>query len=207
MPTPDVLAEIKCFGIADHPQFGSYLLYRHPGEFGPVRNNSVKEDFNLGSVGSRKRQSHLETAPDSPIEQFGMIGRGDHHDIARQLVELHEQEGDDALDLTGLMRVTAFLADRIELVEEKDGGLRPHIVEQTAEPGIGFAEITANQRVIANDKKRQGKRFGDPFGERCLAVTGRPGQQDAVPGLIPMSAQNVSADMFFHQLAPIFPHR
>jgi len=58
-----------------------------------------------------------------------MVGRSDRDDIAWQLIELHQQKGHNALDLAGLMGVTALFADGVELIEEKHAWPRADIVE------------------------------------------------------------------------------
>lgn len=70
------------------------------------------------TVGRRKRQAELKASPYGPIQQLGMIAGRDHDYVARQLVELHQQERDDALYLPGFVRVSTLLTYRIELVEE-----------------------------------------------------------------------------------------
>jgi predicted transposase YbfD/YdcC len=52
-----------------------------------------------------------------------MIGCGDNNDIARQLIELHQQERDHALDLAGFVRVATLFPDRVEFVEEQDAAI------------------------------------------------------------------------------------
>ena len=55
------------------------------------------------------------------------------HGVARQIVDLHEQGGDNALDFPGLVNVAALLADGVELIEEQDAWCRPRVVEHTLE--------------------------------------------------------------------------
>lgn len=117
------------------------------------------------SVWCWERQPHLETAPDGAVEQFSVVGCRDYHDIARQLIELHEQERHYTLDFAGFVSVATFLADRVEFVEEENARLSPHIIEQFAETGIRLAKVTANQRIVADDIEREGERFSDRLGE------------------------------------------
>ena len=58
-----------------------------------------------------------------------MVGCRDDDDIARELVKLHQQEGDDALDLARLVGVSTLLPDGVKFVEEQDAGLGSDIVE------------------------------------------------------------------------------
>ena len=80
-------------------------------------------------------------------------GRNDDY-VARQLIQLHEQEGHDAFDLASLVRVTALFSDRVEFVEKQDAWLRPNIIKKSPQTGIRLAEIASNQGVIPYDKER-----------------------------------------------------
>lgn len=129
-----------------------------------------------------------------------MVGGGHHYDVAGQLIELHQQERHDALDLARLVDVAAFLADRVELVKEQHAGRRPDVVEQAGEPGVGLPEIGADQGVVANCQQWNGDRFGDRFRERGLAVARWTGKEDAVPRLHALRAQEVGAVVFLDEL-------
>jgi len=176
MSTPDILTKIHGFGVTYLTKLAGDLLHGQLRGLGPVRNDSVQEHFYMLSVWCGERQPHLETTPDGAVEQFSMVGCRDYHYIARQLIELHEQEGNHTFDLAGFVSVTTLLADRVELVKEQDARLGPNIIKQLSKTGICLAEITADQRVVADDKKRQSERFGDRLSERCLAVPRRAGQ-------------------------------
>lgn len=123
-------------------------------------------------VRSGERQPHLETTPDGAVEQLCMVRRCDYRYIARQLIELHEQERHYALDFARFVSVATFLADGVEFVKEENARLSPHIIEQFAETGICLAKVTADQRVVADDKEWEAQRFGDRLGERRFAVAG-----------------------------------
>jgi hypothetical protein len=71
----------------------------------------------------------LETPPNGSIEQLGVVRRCDDYNVAGQLVELHQKERYDALDLAGLMDVAALFSDGVEFVEEEHAGRRPGLVE------------------------------------------------------------------------------
>ena len=78
-----------------------------------------------------------------------MVGGGDHYDVARHLVELHNEERDNPLDLAGFVRVATFLTDSVELVEEQDARPGSNVVAKRPEPGIGLPEVTAHERIVA----------------------------------------------------------
>src|SRR3546814_20651822 len=113
-----------------------------------------------------------------------MIGRRYDDDIARELVELHQQERDDALDLAGLVNVAALLPDGVELVEEEDAGRRADIFEEERKTSVGFAEIGNAERIIAYGEERDSESYGKGFGERGLALPTRPGREDGRAGVM-----------------------
>ena len=49
-----------------------------------------------------------------------MICSGHNDYVTWQLIKLHKQKGDYALDLAGLMLVCALFGDRVEFIEKKD---------------------------------------------------------------------------------------
>lgn len=124
-----ILAKLIDFRKVCLPHLDSNLFGGHPGVFGPYIEEAIDEDCN--AIGRRRRHidPELETSPHGAVEQLGMIGRCDNDNIARQLIELHEQERDNALDLARLMNVSAFLPDGVELVEKEDARHRPRIFE------------------------------------------------------------------------------
>ena len=63
------------------------------------------------------------------------------------------------------MDVSAFLADRVELVEEQYAWRRTRIFEEAREPRIGLAEIGADQGVVTHRKQRNGNGLRDGFSD------------------------------------------
>jgi len=124
----DVECELFQFGEADALQSLCDGLGCEPevdtGSLGP----RIKKFDLRGACGLREFDSQLHSTPHCTVEKLGMIGRRDDDDIARKLVDLEKQRADYSLDLTCLVRVTALLGYRIELVEEEharayaDGG-------------------------------------------------------------------------------------
>ena len=119
-----------------------------------------------------------------------MVRGRDHHGVARQVVDLHEQGGHDALDLPGLVNVAALLAHGVELVEEQDARRRAGVVEHALEARRRLAEEAADQRLVPHDEERRRQRLGDRFGQGGLAVARWPDEQYAVPRFERMGAQN-----------------
>ena len=126
---PDILAKVQRLGVANEAELGGNLLHRQSWRRGPLRNDAIEEDFDVRAIGGGEGESDLKAPPDGAVEKFGVIAGGDDDDVARQLIELHQQEGHHTLDFAGLVRVTAFFADGVEFVEEEDAGLRPDVVE------------------------------------------------------------------------------
>ncbi len=102
-----------------------------------------------------------------------MIGGRYGQHIARQLIDLHQQERDNSLDFACLVSVATLFANRVEFIKEQDARLRSNEIKKLAEARIRFTEITANERVITNDKKweRQCLRYGLSVG--CFSVSRR----------------------------------
>ncbi len=98
----------------------------------------------------------METPPNGTIKQFGVIGRCDRHNIARQLVDLHEKEGHHTLNLPCFVNIAALLTDRVEFIEEQHTGDGAGIVKELGEPRVRFTKIGADQRVIAHSEKLDG---------------------------------------------------
>ena len=48
-----------------------------------------------------------------------MVGRRNHDDVARQVIDLEQKGAHDPLDLTRVVRVTPLLAQGVELVERQ----------------------------------------------------------------------------------------
>ena len=94
-----------------------------------MRNHPVKEFFDTRLVRCGEIQPQLKAPPDGLVEQFAVIGCANGNDIARQLIELHEQKRDNPLNLAGFMRITALFANCVELIKEKDARSGPDIVE------------------------------------------------------------------------------
>lgn len=201
MSPPNILAEFKDVGKTRRAHLGGN---RSGGQPCRLRPHSEKPFDQLrGGVVRRERHvdPQLEAPPNGPIKQLGMVGRCHHHDIARELVELHEQERNNALNLAGLMDIAAFLADRVELIEEQDARGRPHIFEQAGEPRICLTKIGANQRIVPHREQGQRDRLGDGLGERSLAVARGTRQKDPVARLHALRAQEVGAVLLLYQLA------
>jgi hypothetical protein len=198
------LTKIESFRVTDRAQMRGDLLYRETWRSRPVGNHPIEKDFQVLAVRHRESQPQLEPSPDGAIEKLRMIGCCDHHDVARQLIELHQEEGNDPLYLSGFVCVATFLADGIEFVEEKDAWTRLNIVKQLPQPRVGLAEKAANQSIVANDEERESKRFGDPLCKRRLPVPRRPRQKDPVAWLVAMRAKQISANVFLHELPTVF---
>ena len=133
-------------------------------------------------------------------DELGAVRGGDHHGVARQVVDLHEQEGHNALDLPGLVNVAALLADGVELVEKQHARRRAGVVEHALEARRRFAEEAADQRLVPHDEERRGQGFRDRFRERCLAVYRPSDEQNALPRFERMGTQDRSPVLFLDQL-------
>ena len=100
-----------------------------------------------------------------------------------------------------LVVVATLFANCVELIEEKDARLGPHIIEQLTQARIGLAKIASDQRIVADDEEREAKAFGDGLGKGSLAVAWRPRQKHAMAWLKSTGTQDVGSLMFLEQLA------
>ncbi len=62
-------------------------------------------------------------------------------DVARQLIDLHEQERHDALYLAGLVDVPSLLSDGVEFVEKQHAWNGPRVVEKAREARVRLTEV------------------------------------------------------------------
>lgn len=103
------------------------------------------------------------------------------------------------------MQVAAFLANGIELVEEKDTRFGPHIVEESSKPLGGLAQITGHHSVVPNGEQWECQFECKAFREGRFAVSWRPNQQHTVSGFQAMGAQNLRSPLFFNQFMTSAP--
>ena len=82
-----------------------------------------------------------------------MIGCPNDHHMAWQIVYLHEQRTYHALDLTGLVHMTAFLSEGFKLVEKEDAFPSGGILKQFLQADSGLAQVGADDALIANHKQ------------------------------------------------------
>jgi hypothetical protein len=136
-----------------------------------------------------------------------MVGRSDHHDVARHLVELHNEKRDNSLDLAGLVRVATFLADGVELVEEQNAWPGPDVVAKRPESGIGLPEVTSYQRIVAHHEQWQRERLGDAFRERRLPIPRWTGEENPVARLHAVRAKDVGSDVLLDELLAVAAYR
>lgn len=90
-----------------------------------------------------------------------MIGRSNDDHVAGELVELHQEKGDDSFDLAGFVDVPALLAEGIELVEEQHARCGARVLEKASEPGISLAKIGSHKCVVTHCQQWDGNRLGD----------------------------------------------
>ena len=74
--------------------------------------------------------------------------------LAWQSVHLQQNGTHDALNLAGFLRVAALFADALEFVEKQHAGKLADIIDDLLKSRSRFAEIAANQALIAHDKER-----------------------------------------------------
>ena len=129
MPASHVLAVLENFREAHWSELLGDPLWRGPWIVVPDLKKPGHKHGTPRRVRGRHVDPKLKTPPYGAIQKLRMIGRRYGNDVAGQLIELHQQERDDPLDLTGFMDVAPFFSDGIELVEEQHAGRRACILE------------------------------------------------------------------------------
>jgi hypothetical protein len=144
MPTPHVLAELSHFRQTDWAKSLGDPLRGDTHILPPDIEEPRDQDRPPRLIGRRHIQPQLKAAPNGAIQQFSVVGRSNRNHIARQLVDLHEQEGDHTLYFTGLVNVAALLTHRVEFVKEQDAGSRAGVLKQLSQPGICLTKVGAH---------------------------------------------------------------
>lgn len=204
---PDGLAKFKRFGKTGLSQSGGKRAGFNASGLRPRLELTVKKNGKRVVRGAWHGEPQLKPPPHRTIEQFGVVCRGDCDHVTRELIDLHQQERDDAFDLAGFVDVAALLSDRIELVKKQYARHSARIVEEARQPRVGFAEKGADEGVVANGEKLHRQGLGDGFSHGGLAVTRRARQQHAVSWLHPVGAEQVCPVLFFDQLPNLFADR
>ena len=201
------MAEVERFRVAYRAKFRRQLLARQPRLLRPLRYDTIQEYPDLMLVGRWKPEAQLKAPPDRTVEKLGVVRGRNHDDVARQLIQLHQQERDDTLDLAGLVRIAALLTYRIELIEEQDARPGPNIVKEFSQSGVRLAEIAPNERIIPNDEKRQPQRLRNRLGEGGLAVPRWAREQDPVTRFVAVRAQYIRSDVLLDKLPTVLLDR
>ena len=81
--------------------------------------------------------------------------------VRRQGVNLKQERTDNALYLTSLVNVSAFLGKRIKFIKKEDATFGTRLIKQQTQPICGFAEKATDDSFIANHQERNHKRFRD----------------------------------------------
>lgn len=93
-----------------------------------------------------------------------MVGGRDNDDVARQFIHLHQQRGDDPLNLAGFVSVAALLPDGVKLVKEQNAGHGPDVVEDALETCGRFSKETTYHRLVAHNEEWDREALRDGFG-------------------------------------------
>ena len=83
-----------------------------------------------------------------------MVRRRHDDHVARQVVDLQKQGADYPLDLPRLVRISPFLTESVEFIEEKYTGPGTDMVEEAAEPAGRFAQVASDDTFVTDDEER-----------------------------------------------------
>ena len=128
-----------------------------------------------------------------------MIRGCDSHHVGRESVDIEEQRTHDALDLTRLVLVSPLLPDGVELIEEEDASSGANSIKETREPHRCLAEIAANDGLVAHDQQWDRQIARQSLRKGCLAVPRFTHQQDSIPWLDPVRAEQVGSLLLLYQ--------
>ena len=139
---------------------------------------SVDDDLAVEAAGPQQRG----------IEDVGTVGRReeDHPLLLVEPVHLHQQlvERLLALVVPAAEPGAAVPADRVDLVDEDDGGgRRLGLLEEVAHPRRTHADEHLDEVGTADREERHARLAGDGLGEQGLARAGRPVEEHALRDL------------------------
>jgi hypothetical protein len=124
----------------------------------------IEPSRNLPFIGQRQSRPNLEAAPYGAIQQLGVVCRRYEDHVAWQPVYLQEQRVKHTLDLPRLLAVFALLAQRIELIEEKDTLSETRVLENFLDALCRLSKVAVHDSLVPNDEKGNAERRRDCFG-------------------------------------------
>ena len=86
-----------------------------------------------------------------------MVGCRYDDNMTGKRVNLQKQRAYHPLDLAGLVRISAFLSERIELIEEKYALVSSNEVEKFLKTAAGLTEKAADDSLIPNNEQGREK--------------------------------------------------
>ncbi len=104
------------------------------------------------------------------------------------------------------MRVAAFFADDIELVEEQYARNAAHVIEQAPEALRRLAKEASDQVLVAHGQQRQAEAFRNRFRKRRLPITWGAAQEDAMARFDTVRPKQVCAKMLLQKVAKLAPN-
>lgn len=104
-----------------------------------------------------------------------MVCRRNQDDVAGQPVNFNKQRVQNAFDLSRLIAVLSFFANRVKFVKKQDALVESRILEHLLQFFRGLSQIAVNDPFVTNREERNRQSRGDRFRKRCLAVSWRSG--------------------------------
>ncbi len=126
-----------------------------------------------------------------------MIRSGSENAIGRKIVKLQEKGRNNPLYLAGFVKITTFLSDCIELIEEEDTRFGSHEIKEALQPLSCFTKIACDYCVISYREERKCQLEGKALGKGGLAVSWRSKEQDSVTRLQTMGTQYFGSPLLF----------
>ena len=129
-----------------------------------------------------------------------MVCCGNNNGITWQLVNLHQEGGDDPLDFSGFMYVAPFLSDSIKFVKKENAGRCTHVVEYAFQSTCSFTQITSDHGLIAHYEERKRQRMRYRFRKRGFAVSRGTHKQHSMSRIEAVGAKQARPALLLNQL-------
>ena len=119
----------------------------------------------------------LEPPPYGRIEEFRMVRRRQEQTTRRPFVDLLEQHGDQAFQLSDLAAIVPALRHRVELIQEQDAVVITSKVQHRPYVAPGPPEERAHDRGEVQDGKGLRELASNPLGRECLSYARWPSEE------------------------------
>ncbi len=137
-----------------------------------------------------------------------MVCRGHNNYMRWKLIDLQEKRTDNTLNFAGLVNITTFLTNHIELIKEQDTPLDSRKGEELSEPNCSLAKVATDNAFVAYHEQRAAEFVGESPRERGLPVTWRTNEKNPIAWLKVVGSKEIHTIMLLHKLhTSLLDHR